>query len=264
MPRIPGLAPGQITGLQEHRQLSRLLSLLVLFSLPSWAITLVETQWYSAHGRSIGASCTGGVITLNWGTPTTSGELIYALALEGESNRIGSVSDSASQAYTAGNSLPGNGHYTVKSFYVTGSNAGITSLAFTSASGSGDGCGTMLFWAGHWTGVATHDIAANFGSAQSCSAFNSSPATTTNANDLLLGMAAQYLGSGNWGMGTGWTLESPATNASFAEAGDGNSIAIEQQLASSIGGYSAAFILSASGKGCYAAFDSFKAASLPQ
>ncbi len=206
------------------------------------------------------ASCSNGVDTATFGTSTTAGELIVVVVSEGPSGSAGgTLTDSASQAYTLDNQETGLGgnQYAVTTYYLFNSAAGVTSLTYKQ--NSSNSCAYGKMYAAHYTGVATalaHDASANFGSGQA-SPWSSQPVSASQPSELVVGFLWDHAGSSGvtFTATGGWTL------AAHTEDGHANYIAYLDQIVSSTGSYAVTGTSSNTGANNYPAISAFKGTS---
>jgi hypothetical protein len=203
------------------------------------------------------AACSDGVDTVTLGTPTTAGELIVVLVAEGPSGSAGgTLTDSASEAYTQDNQETGLGsdQYAVTTFYLFNSAPGVTSVTYKQ--NSSNVCAYGKMYAAHYTGIAltsAHDASANFGSGQA-SPWSSKSLSTSQPSELLVGFLWDHASSNGvtFTATGGWTL------AAHTEDGHGDYIVYLDQIVSSTGSYAATGTSSNTGANNYAAISAFK------
>lgn len=201
-------------------------------------ISIVETV---CRDHALTAGCSNGsadttTSTVTFGTPTTSGELIFALTLGAVSGTSsGTMTDSGSQTYStdANNSKTGLGgsHFDVTFWYKCNSASGITSLTWTPE--ALDTAANSAFIAGHAKGMlagACNDASVTWNAQQGTPFTGPSSGTLAQAKELVIsglfanGSVATCVGSTIAGT-SGWTNQHQAE-----ENSDGGVIAILTQI----------------------------------
>ncbi len=227
------------------------LTLGFLFAIPVHA--------YAAIARVELDSATVGN-AVNFGTPTTQGELIVVAVVEGHSGTSGNytVSDNEGQTYTRIFSTANIANGWVEDlWYVQNSVAGVSSV--TASVGAGNNGTYSRYFVAHYTGVATSSVldtsAAPPSSGEGSPWASSSITPTQNASELLVGTMFGY----NEGSGVTFTPDAGWSTANQATDGNNDALIYADQIVSNTSGnYAFAGTIAGGGSGNYPGVAAFK------